>query len=153
MASPGEPSPRGHLTTDAGRRGDASRSSGRSRTVDAIGAVVDDRTSACQSAGVTVAVPDPAELLHRLVRRRPADGPVTHVEQVPARAGCTGAVAGLGAGRRCAPRSPARGVAAPWQHQVDGRRRWPAPARHVVLATGTASGKSWPTSCRRWPGC
>jgi DEAD/DEAH box helicase domain-containing protein len=99
---------------------------------------------------VTSTVPDvpgilpglgPAQLLHRLLARSSAaDSPITHVERVPARVG------------RPAPwpswvpaelRSSleARGVAAPWEHQAAAASlAWAG--THVVLATGTASGKS-----------
>ena len=81
----------------------------------------------------------PAELLHRL-RARTADSPITHVERVPARLG------------RPVPWpswvSPtfvdsltAQGIAAPWEHQAEAASLAFA-GTHVVLATGTASGKS-----------
>jgi DEAD/DEAH box helicase domain-containing protein len=68
------------------------------------------------------------------------DDPVTHVEHVPARAGRTAA---------WPPWAPAalvdafggRGVAEPWTHQVEAAElAWSG--RSVVVATGTASGKS-----------
>ncbi|HEX8632390.1 MAG TPA: DEAD/DEAH box helicase [Catenuloplanes sp.] len=86
--------------------------------------------------------PDPDELLRRLRARRPAgaDNPVTHIERVPAQPGTAvpwpdwvpepvrAALAG-------------RGITAPWRHQADAASRaWSG--RHVVVATGTASGKS-----------
>ncbi|WP_412740983.1 DEAD/DEAH box helicase [Krasilnikovia sp. MM14-A1259] len=89
----------------------------------------------------------PAELLHRLRQRTSgahpdggATSPVTHVERVPARAG------------RPAPWpswTPAtlrdalaeRGITAPWEHQAAAAELAHA-GTHVVLATGTASGKS-----------
>jgi DEAD/DEAH box helicase domain-containing protein len=92
---------------------------------------------------VTLLAPEPAELLDRLVsgRSRVDDGgPLTHVERVPARPGVTepwpewvdtdlrATLAGLG-------------IDAPWRHQVEAAeaaRR----GSHVVIATGTASGKS-----------
>jgi DEAD/DEAH box helicase domain-containing protein len=83
----------------------------------------------------------PAQLLHRLRARSSADeSPITHIERVPARLG------------RPAPwpswvpaelRSSleARGIAAPWEHQAAAASlAWAG--THVVLATGTASGKS-----------
>ena len=81
----------------------------------------------------------PAELLHRLGTRS-GRSPVTHVEQVPARPG------------RPAPwpewvpppvltALAARGITAPWEHQVSAAELGHA-GNHVVLATGTASGKS-----------
>ncbi|SDZ35474.1 DEAD/DEAH box helicase domain-containing protein [Micromonospora pattaloongensis] len=87
--------------------------------------------------------PEPAELLRRLRARTgggAAGGPVTHVERVPARAGTTAPWP------RWAPEElraafARRGVIAPWQHQVAAADLAYA-GRHVVLATGTASGKS-----------
>jgi DEAD/DEAH box helicase domain-containing protein len=84
--------------------------------------------------------PGPAELLHRLGARPTPDSPVTHVEHVPARPGravpwpawvappVVSALAG-------------RGIAAPWEHQVAAGTLAHG-GTHVVLATGTASGKS-----------
>jgi DEAD/DEAH box helicase domain-containing protein len=92
---------------------------------------------------VTILAPDPADLLDRMVRRHSragADDPLTHVERVPAREGVPvpwpawvsdelrAALAGAG-------------IEAPWRHQVEAAeaaRR----GEHVVIATGTASGKS-----------
>ena len=84
----------------------------------------------------------PAELLHRLRARSgsPEDSPITHVQRVAARVGRPAPwpgwvppdlVAALGA----------RGIAAPWEHQATAAALAHA-GRHVVLATGTASGKS-----------
>ncbi|WP_091561345.1 DEAD/DEAH box helicase [Micromonospora pattaloongensis] len=96
------------------------------------------------AATVTAAPgPEPAELLRRLRARTgggAAGGPVTHVERVPARAGTTAPWP------RWAPEElraafARRGVIAPWQHQVAAADLAYA-GRHVVLATGTASGKS-----------
>jgi DEAD/DEAH box helicase domain-containing protein len=84
----------------------------------------------------------PAELLHRLRARGSgtAVSPVTHIERVPAREG------------RRAPwpewTAPevrdafvAQGISAPWEHQAAAAGlAWEG--THVVLATGTASGKS-----------
>ncbi|GAB3947955.1 DEAD/DEAH box helicase [Micromonospora vulcania] len=83
--------------------------------------------------------PAPADLLRRL-RARGAGDPVTHVERVPARAGVP------------APWPPwappelraafaRRGVVAPWQHQAEAASL-AYDGGHVVVATGTASGKS-----------
>ncbi|GIE40050.1 DEAD/DEAH box helicase [Actinoplanes lobatus] len=84
----------------------------------------------------------PAELLHRLRARTngTAVSPVTHIEQVPAREG------------RPAPwpswTDPAvrdaliaQGIATPWEHQA-AAATLAREGTHVVLATGTASGKS-----------
>ena len=97
--------------------------------------------------GVTSTVPappalDPPELLSRLLARSAgADpSPVTHIERVPARVGRPAPwpswvpvdlVAALGA----------HGIAAPWEHQAAAASLAFA-GKHVVLATGTASGKS-----------
>ncbi|MBP6996254.1 MAG: DEAD/DEAH box helicase [Phycicoccus sp.] len=81
---------------------------------------------------------DPAALLGRLQRGRP--GRVRHVEQLPARVGATApwpdwvepsVLASL----------TGSGIAAPWRHQREAMDLARAGA-HVVLATGTASGKS-----------
>ncbi|MCO1595530.1 DEAD/DEAH box helicase [Micromonospora sp. RHAY321] len=83
--------------------------------------------------------PTPVDLLRRL-RARGAGDPVTHVERVPARAGVpapwpTWAPAEL---RTAFAR---RGVVAPWQHQAEAANL-AYDGGHVVVATGTASGKS-----------
>ncbi|MEH1167866.1 DEAD/DEAH box helicase [Micromonospora sp. CPCC 205539] len=81
----------------------------------------------------------PADLLRRL-RARGAGDPITHVERVPARAGVP------------APWPPwaptelraafaRRGVVAPWRHQAEAASL-AYDGGHVVVATGTASGKS-----------
>jgi len=84
----------------------------------------------------------PAELLHRLRARSTSaeESPITHIERVAARVGRPAPwppwvppdlVAALGA----------RGIAAPWEHQATAASM-AFSGRHVVLATGTASGKS-----------
>ncbi|MGW3858470.1 DEAD/DEAH box helicase [Micromonospora arida] len=83
--------------------------------------------------------PTPADLLRRLRARGAAD-PVTHVERVPARAGVPApwpswAPAELRAA------FTGRGVVAPWQHQAEAANL-AYEGQHVVVATGTASGKS-----------
>lgn len=83
--------------------------------------------------------PAPADLLRRL-RARGAGDPVTHVERVPARAGVPApwpswAPAELRAA------FTRRGVVAPWQHQAQAATL-AYEGDHVVVATGTASGKS-----------
>ena len=84
----------------------------------------------------------PAELLHRLRARAAAStvSPVTHVERVPAREGRTAPwPAWTGAAVRDA--FSAQGITAPWEHQAAAATlAWEG--THVVLATGTASGKS-----------
>ncbi|WP_412748005.1 DEAD/DEAH box helicase [Krasilnikovia sp. M28-CT-15] len=95
----------------------------------------------------------PAELLHRLRGRTGpgiavsggadsgADGsPITHVERVPAREGRRAPWPGwVPAPLREA--LAARGIDAPWEHQATAAERAHG-GSHVVLATGTASGKS-----------
>ena len=81
----------------------------------------------------------PDELLRRL-RLRHATDPVTHVERVPARVGEPApwpdwAPAELRAA------FARRGVVAPWRHQAEAAELAYA-GQHVVVATGTASGKS-----------
>ncbi|KXK58257.1 DEAD/DEAH box helicase [Micromonospora rosaria] len=101
---------------------------------------VQDVTSAATRAGSERApVAPPVDLLRRL-RARGAGDPVTHVERVPARPGVPvpwpdwtpeelrAAFAG-------------RGVVEPWRHQTEAAELAYG-GRHVVVATGTASGKS-----------
>jgi DEAD/DEAH box helicase domain-containing protein len=74
------------------------------------------------------------------LRARYGDGRITHIERLPARAGKPAAWPGwvppalrevLGE----------RGIAAPWRHQAEAAvRAWGGD--HIVVATGTASGKS-----------
>ncbi|MEV4758222.1 DEAD/DEAH box helicase [Micromonospora sp. NPDC049559] len=88
-----------------------------------------------------VGVPAPGELLRRLGARATAtDDPVTHVERVAPSAGVTAPWpdwvpeplrAGLAR----------RGVVTPWRHQVTAANH-AYEGRHVIVATGTASGKS-----------
>jgi DEAD/DEAH box helicase domain-containing protein len=87
--------------------------------------------------------PDTSALLRRLSARYAgtvAGGPVTHIEHRPAR---PGRVAGwpdwVPDELRAA--YTARGVTAPWRHQVTAAERAYA-GGHVVIATGTGSGKS-----------
>ncbi|MFG2053992.1 DEAD/DEAH box helicase [Micromonospora sp. NPDC048930] len=81
----------------------------------------------------------PAELLRRL-RARHATDPVTHVERVPARAGEPAAWPAW-APEELRAAFARRGVVAPWRHQAEAAELAYA-GRHVVVATGTASGKS-----------
>ncbi|MFE0588630.1 DEAD/DEAH box helicase [Micromonospora echinospora] len=81
----------------------------------------------------------PAELLRRLRARSVAD-PVTHVERVPSRPGVPvpwpeWATPELRAAFE------GRGVVAPWRHQAEAASL-AYDGQHVVVATGTASGKS-----------
>jgi DEAD/DEAH box helicase domain-containing protein len=88
---------------------------------------------------VTTVQPDTAALLAAL-RARGGDGRITHVERLPARSGTPAAWPDwVPAGLRSALTS--HGVAVPWRHQAEAATlAWDG--RHVVLATGTASGKS-----------
>jgi DEAD/DEAH box helicase domain-containing protein len=91
---------------------------------------------------VTSTALDPAELLHRLRARttRSEESPITHVEQVPARDGhpvdwpswVSPALIEALAGH---------GIEQPWSHQAAAASLANS-GTHVVLATGTASGKS-----------
>ena len=80
------------------------------------------------------------ELVRRLVAAPGREDRLTHLEQLPARPGRTAAwpawahpevVAAFGL----------RGITAPWTHQVEAAERAHR-GEHVVLSTGTASGKS-----------
>ncbi|MFI6821476.1 DEAD/DEAH box helicase [Micromonospora sp. NPDC050187] len=81
----------------------------------------------------------PAELLRRLRARSVAD-PVTHVERVPSRPGVP-----VPWPEWATPELRAaferRGVVAPWRHQAEAASL-AYDGQHVVVATGTASGKS-----------
>ncbi|TCB92781.1 DEAD/DEAH box helicase [Micromonospora zingiberis] len=81
----------------------------------------------------------PGDLLHRLRQRHTTD-PVTHVERVPPRAG-TPAPWPRWAPEELRSAYARRGVTAPWQHQAEAADL-AHDRRHVVVATGTASGKS-----------
>jgi DEAD/DEAH box helicase domain-containing protein len=85
--------------------------------------------------------PPGAELLAAvLAGTEEEDRPVTHVHSVPVRPGRTLPwPAWVGADLRA--RLADRGVTVPWQHQVAAAELAHA-GRHVVVATGTASGKS-----------
>jgi DEAD/DEAH box helicase domain-containing protein len=85
-------------------------------------------------------LPEPLELLHRLTAPRPGDDPVTHVQRIPARTGDSVAWPEWVPAELQAALA-ARGIKSPWRHQVDVATL----ARdgfNVVVATGTASGKS-----------
>jgi DEAD/DEAH box helicase domain-containing protein len=88
---------------------------------------------------VTSLLPEPTELLDRLVQGRQAT-PLTHVERVPARPGATAAwPTWVPEELRVA--FATRGVTVPWRHQAQAADLlWMG--QHVVVATGTASGKS-----------
>ncbi len=101
-------------------------------------------TTVVSAAGGPEPVPPgtrPGGLLHRLrPRAAGGDGPVTHVEHVPPRAGeVVPWPAWVPEALRAA--LAGRGVEAPWRHQVDAAEL-AFSGRHVVVATGTASGKS-----------
>lgn len=83
--------------------------------------------------------PTPADLLRRLRARGAAD-PVTHVERVPARAGVPAPWPSWASAELRAAFT-GRGVVAPWQHQAEAANL-AYEGQHVVVATGTASGKS-----------
>ena len=75
-----------------------------------------------------------------MMRRRSSEDPITHIERVPARAGITTDWPGwVPAELRAA--LGRRGVEAPWKHQAEAAEL-AFSGRHVVIATGTASGKS-----------
>ena len=79
-------------------------------------------------------------LVHRLTRAAGRDERLRHLEVLPARAG-TRAPGPAGTAPELVGALRARGIDAPWQHQVDAASAAHA-HEHVVLATGTASGKS-----------
>ncbi|GAA0381934.1 DEAD/DEAH box helicase [Micromonospora gifhornensis] len=81
----------------------------------------------------------PGDLLRQL-RRRHATDPVTHVERVPSRAGTPAPWPGW-APEELRTAYARRGVSAPWRHQAEAAEL-AHDRRHVVVATGTASGKS-----------
>jgi len=88
---------------------------------------------------MTIAVGAPAGLLARF-RARPGASPVTHVEEVAPREGDTVPwPSWTPPSVRAA--FAARGVSAPWRHQA-AAASLAFEGRHVVVATGTASGKS-----------
>ncbi len=93
--------------------------------------------------------PTPAELLNQLLRGR--TGPLLHVRGVPARGGDDRPrpswikpelLDALGA----------QGITAPWRHQVEAAELVRA-GNHVIISTGTASGKSLGYLLRSLPIC
>ncbi|MEV4713479.1 DEAD/DEAH box helicase [Micromonospora sp. NPDC049374] len=84
-------------------------------------------------------VVSPGELLRRLRQRHPAD-PVTHVERVPPRVGAPAPWPSW-APEELRAAYARRGVVTPWQHQAEAAGL-AYDRQHVVVATGTASGKS-----------
>ncbi|MET0425084.1 MAG: DEAD/DEAH box helicase [Actinoplanes sp.] len=90
---------------------------------------------------VTSTALGPAELLQRLrARNTSAESPITHVERVPARIGRT-APWPAWTPAELTEALGAQGITAPWAHQAEAADL-AAGGTHVVLATGTASGKS-----------
>ncbi|HEX3812181.1 MAG TPA: DEAD/DEAH box helicase [Mycobacteriales bacterium] len=81
------------------------------------------------------------ELLDRvLAGSASGDGPITHVEQIPARAGQATEWPDW-VPELLSDRLSARGITAPWEHQARAASlAWSG--QSVVIATGTASGKS-----------
>jgi DEAD/DEAH box helicase domain-containing protein len=89
---------------------------------------------------VSVAAPEPADLLDRLANGRGTDNRITHVERVPARAGETAPWPPWVPGELHAALTT-RGITLPWRHQAEAAAlAWAG--QHVVISTGTASGKS-----------
>lgn len=84
--------------------------------------------------------PSVAELVERLASGPGREGRLTHLEVLPARAGTPAAWPEWAAADVVAAFTD-RGVAQPWVHQVDAAEH-AHQGQHVVLATGTASGKS-----------
>jgi DEAD/DEAH box helicase domain-containing protein len=89
--------------------------------------------------GVTSVLPEPTELLNRLIQGRPA-GPLTHVERVPARPGEPAGWPGW-VPDELRTAFASRGVITPWRHQSEAAGLLWA-GTNVAIATGTASGKS-----------
>lgn len=88
---------------------------------------------------MTIAAGDATALLP-VLRARYGDGRITHVERLPARSGEAVAWPPW-VPARLREALAARGIAAPWRHQAEAAAlAWAG--RHVVVATGTASGKS-----------
>jgi DEAD/DEAH box helicase domain-containing protein len=87
-----------------------------------------------------VTAPDPAALLAQLAAGSARAGRLTHAETRPAREASYADWPGW-ADPDLVAALAGRGVERPWRHQVDAAEAAYA-GRHVVLATGTASGKS-----------
>ncbi|MCZ7421370.1 DEAD/DEAH box helicase [Verrucosispora sp. WMMA2121] len=96
-----------------------------------------ERPTDAVTAGPPLA--SPGELLRRLRQRHPAD-PVTHVERVPPRIGVPAPWPSW-APEELRAAYARRGVTTPWRHQAEAAGL-AYDRRHVVVATGTASGKS-----------
>jgi DEAD/DEAH box helicase domain-containing protein len=101
----------------------------------------DDLAREERAGGATGTIPPGGELLAAVLAATPAEEqPVTHVHHLPVRESRTAdwpewTEPGL------RDRLQARGVRTPWQHQV-AAAQLAREGRHVVVATGTASGKS-----------
>jgi DEAD/DEAH box helicase domain-containing protein len=96
------------------------------------------RRQRCHSSHVSAPKLDPTELLGRLLRGR--QEPLLHVERVPARVGIHEPWPDwVPPALRSA--YAERGIAEPWRHQVQAANLLRDGA-HVVVSTGTASGKS-----------
>ncbi|MEU5549246.1 DEAD/DEAH box helicase [Micromonospora sp. NPDC047793] len=91
------------------------------------------------SAGGGPERPPPGELLRRLRQRHTTD-PITHIERVPPRSGIAVPWPHW-APEELRAAYARRGVTTPWRHQVEAAEI-AYDRRHVVVATGTASGKS-----------
>ncbi|MEV4345948.1 DEAD/DEAH box helicase [Actinoplanes sp. NPDC049596] len=84
----------------------------------------------------------PADLLHLLKARTASapESPVTHIEELPARVGRTAAWPEWASPELVAALT-AHGIPAPWEHQARAASL-ASSGTHVVIATGTGSGKS-----------
>ena len=91
-------------------------------------------------AGTDTALPGGELLAAVLAGTAEDERPITHVHHVPVRESST-----LAWPEWVSPalrtKLEERGVLAPWRHQVDAAQR-ARDGQHVVVATGTASGKS-----------
>lgn len=88
---------------------------------------------------MTAVAREPSQLLHRLLQGRDTEC-LTHLELLPPRAGVPADWPGwVPPALRSA--LAGQGITAPWRHQVTAADHAHA-GRHVVIATGTASGKS-----------
>ena len=81
----------------------------------------------------------PADAVH-LLGQRAGGGRLTHVERIPARPGSRSSWPGWVPAEFTEALARA-GVSAPWEHQVAAAEHARA-GRHVIISTGTASGKS-----------
>jgi DEAD/DEAH box helicase domain-containing protein len=116
------------------------RSSGLVTPV-AVDAAIRGVPAVCETAQVSSrSRPDSAELVRRLTGAPGRADRLTHLEVLPARAGRQGAWPDWAAPELVAAwRS--RGIDRPWSHQSEAAEA-AYDGRHVVISTGTASGKS-----------